>query len=658
MSEPTTDGPRDGGDGDGDGDAVGAAAANVDEEEDRNDGYDLYDRNNLYAKAEGSYKHEWSKPDGHKLSLHQIDVDTIRDFDSNDDSHDDHHYSSDNHKDHPPPDRCCIPANLDLSAMLVKERRTKKILLLLCFLLGVTCISLLFDTQSRTSRSTMGSMSTSNTEYMRTDSGYELEEENNDVFEDIAAAQGYGEEIGGGEYSNTIPVDLEKTETDSLQDTMEQQQQEQPLPPEVYDTQDYEADSILNPQNNDLAQDGDGNYPLEPSDDDKGWGNIQNNDPMEQQQQQESHYPPEDINEAVYLIPAQDVSGEEPLRMDYSQDLFGNIGNGSITENVLSPSDNNDPNIDLSQLDGAEPGAMNDEGAPINSLPMATRFRSLDTYNTGEQPNGDLPFFWYIPKASSNIVEDIVMQCYSLVGVTGKSGLDINEDNTEPLAAFDGEDGRKYVNINISSPGGVQSAIGRNFVQSNLADVVISPLIRDVSKLFDDSRNELEEQQQQQLGRCFTVLRNPIDRAVSIYHHLRSTSEEWKNTTIDKYVKSIYCENNWMVRELTGKLDGGIPTMDDLEQAKNFIRDYCVIGLAEQLMVSVRRFQEVFGWRKQAMECVDHTMRSGVVDMPGYEKFDEGSYMWNLIKENNEFDLELYHYAVQLFNQRETDMNL
>ena len=146
MSKSTTDGPRDGGDGDGDWNALDAAAANADEEEDRNDGYDLYNRNNLYVRAEGPYKHEWSKPDGHKLSLHQIDVDKIKDFDSNDDSHDDYHYSSDNHKDHPPPDRCCIPANLDLLATLIKERRTKNILLLLCFLLGVTCISLLFDT--------------------------------------------------------------------------------------------------------------------------------------------------------------------------------------------------------------------------------------------------------------------------------------------------------------------------------------------------------------------------------------------------------------------------------------------------------------------------------------------------------------------------------
>ena len=170
----------------------------------------------------------------------------------------------------------------------------------------------------------MGLMSTSNTEYMHTECGYELKEENDDIFEGIAAAQGYIEEIGGGEYSNTIPVDLKQTETDSPQDTMEQQQQEQPPPPEVYDTQDYEADSVLNPQNNDLVQDGDGNYPLEPSDDDKGWGNkeiesprdpmeqqeqdyiinLQNNDPMKQQQQNhESPYPPEGRNEADCLIP-------------------------------------------------------------------------------------------------------------------------------------------------------------------------------------------------------------------------------------------------------------------------------------------------------------------------------------------------------------------
>lgn len=653
MYETITEGPQDG----ADGDATGAADAFID----HSDEYDLFDRDDLYAKEEESYKHQWEKPASHKLSLQEAGVDKIRDFDSNDDDH----HPSDNHKGHPSPDRCAIPAYLNLSAMSVKMRRTKKVLLLICFLLSVTYIPPLFDPQSRILSTTDTEMSYSNSEYMQTDDEHDSEGEELDLGDNsyqeappldtaqtneaFGVAQGFVQEVGGGnhppETSDTEAEEWGKTEIDNLQDPMEQQQPQQPSPEEnneqvsvleaghQVEVGNNEADDVLNPRNNDPAPDVLGQ---EPSPEDytqelleayKGL-NSRNNDT------------------------AQNGSGQELPQHDYTQGAFGNLGESTLVANdVMSSLDNNEQNLEIAEEQNAE--LTIDEEGPIHPLRIAAKFRSLDTFNTGEQPNDDLPFFWYIPKAGSNLVEDILMKCYSLVGVTSKSGLSEHEDDAEPLETYTGEDVRKYVNVNISSAKGLQSAINRGFVQSKLADVVISPLIKDVSEIFDNnSASEPDEQQQQRLGRCFTLFRNPIDRAVSVYYNLQATSEKWKDTTIDEYAKSIDCESNWMVRGLTGKLNGGILTPKDTKRAKDFIRDYCVIGLEEQLVESIRRFQEAFGWQSKAMECIDTTARNGVLDTLSHEKFDEQSFIWKLLFQNNQEDMELYRYAAQLFNER------
>ena len=162
-----------------------------------------------------------------------------------------------------------------------------------------------------------------------------------------------------------------------------------------------------------------------------------------------------------------------------------------------------------------------------------------------------------------------------------------------------------------------------------------------------------------QLGRCFTVLRNPVDRAVSIFHYLQSTTEEWRDAPIDAYAKSIECESNWMVRELNGKRNGGVLNPQDLQRAKDFIRDYCVIGLEDQLRESIERFDRAFGWHSTdfdpdngSSDCVDHILRNAVVDIPSFEPYGEDSYAYNLLLDNNLYDMDLFRYATQLFQER------
>lgn len=78
-----------------------------------------------------------------------------------------------------------------------------------------------------------------------------------------------------------------------------------------------------------------------------------------------------------------------------------------------------------------------------------------------------------------------------------------------PLRIVDSGDGRKYVNVDVTTPSGIQNAFERGFVSSNLADVIFTPMLIDATtKLLDGDQKK---------GRLFAVFRHPVDRVVSTF---------------------------------------------------------------------------------------------------------------------------------------------
>lgn len=102
-----------------------------------------------------------------------------------------------------------------------------------------------------------------------------------------------------------------------------------------------------------------------------------------------------------------------------------------------------------------------------------------------------------------------------------------------------------------------------NLASSRLADVISSPFIYETTAIF----NELPTS-----GKCFTLLRHPVDRAVSQYHFYQkedganANNKQYWGMTIDEFAEAVP-ENNWMVRFLTGKRSGTL-SWHDLEAAK------------------------------------------------------------------------------------------
>jgi len=589
--------------------------------------YELYDRSNLYAKGE-SIRSELNRTADRNLSL-EVGLDTIRDFDSNDGSDDTFENNpSVKSKGH----RSCIPKDLDLTALLAKERRSRKILLLLCIFLSITCFALIVDESRRMTANEYESGPVNN--FMSTNP------EKSNTFENNAA-QEFQNEILGGDYPpdgassgsqgqstdilyNNVggvdgvdpPVVLSDEQLSDHQVLGQQQEQ-------VYEEIEDTADRIDPLFENDEALSG-----IAPENENALGELNEMADINEEMRTRVSAKPLSDENNPLFR------NNPEPLFENNQEPLFENnqesSGLAAEITNVVG---------DLSQWEETADGISNGDTAiypqaPVDDplisfsdevLPINLKFRTRDTFNIREQPNGsDLPFLWYIPKSGSNIMKHILEKCYALVD-------DITEEDGEDAAS---------------------SYHPPKITMSN-----------DPNKISDYFRNDNNLEQsvdQQQLGRCFAVFRNPIDRAVSIFYHLQSTTDRWKDATIDAYANSVECENNWMVRELTGKSVGGPLTMDDLAQAKNFIREYCVIGLQEELAESIGRFEGIFGWRSQDAKpdgsslCIDRTLQNGELDPPNYQKYEQDSYVYSLFRNKNYFDTELYRYATQLFAQRPT----
>lgn len=222
----------------------------------------------------------------------------------------------------------------------------------------------------------------------------------------------------------------------------------------------------------------------------------------------------------------------------------------------------------------------------------------------------------------------------------------------------------------MSTPKGIDEAAELGLVSSGLADAISSPFIYESTSLFKNIP---------QAGKCFTLLRHPVARAVSQYHFYQKDSvapsnKQYQGMTIDEFAEAV-AENNWMVRFLTGKRSGTL-SWHDLEAAKEgtfvvksalscmnilmmlrlvFGRK-CLVGLSDKAEESVKRYERFFRWNERVSNeahketCLKTTLskHDKRQDHPTYE----GSDAWEVLRKKNEYDVLLFEYETNLFSQQ------
>jgi len=160
-----------------------------------------------------------------------------------------------------------------------------------------------------------------------------------------------------------------------------------------------------------------------------------------------------------------------------------------------------------------------------------------------------------------------------------------------------------------------------------------------------------------------TLLRDPIERAVSYYYWIKQRNKKRFKHSYRDYADAVslseFCENrkfqNMQTRFMAGLLqDRFYPWIATRFQEKKILRlavkhlkDHDIyFGLTESFDDSIARFQKKFGWEKNNDAG---RMEKGVI-RPKVAELD--SETMQRIKNANKLDLELYQFARDYFNKQ------
>jgi len=261
----------------------------------------------------------------------------------------------------------------------------------------------------------------------------------------------------------------------------------------------------------------------------------------------------------------------------------------------------------------------------------------------------ETPLFWQVPFVGG-VFQNIMTGCSKKVLA---SHFKLAGDDTMKVHMVGNN---QYVNVDLTSNEGIQNAKG--LANSGLADVIVSNYVHLIaSELFDTS----------QKGRLFTALKHPVDRCISEYYYILSNNPstfeelEAKTMNLEEFVSSRFSDKDWMTRFLIGKRSGEL-VQADLQLAKEILRKRCLIGLHDQIEVSINLFENYFGWtvegesadafdrRKRQVISNEKSIAREVFEKIG--KVQQGDVVYEKIVNLNKFDMELYWYAHDLFEKQ------
>ena len=209
----------------------------------------------------------------------------------------------------------------------------------------------------------------------------------------------------------------------------------------------------------------------------------------------------------------------------------------------------------------------------------------------------------------------------------------------------------KFVNVELRTPGGIARAIDLDLVGSELAEVIFASRIVQVSNVYHTPYR----------GKCFTLLRDPVDRAISLFYALKdspwehSFKKEFSDMTLEDYAFSKYIESNWLTRMLTNTMSGAIGD-DELENAKHFLKNKCLIGLTDTFDESHERFERYFGWDDTIYDDCQNELKERNKQNNEDRHLDSivSQTVLDQLRKQNELDILLYEYAIEIYKEQES----
>jgi len=245
----------------------------------------------------------------------------------------------------------------------------------------------------------------------------------------------------------------------------------------------------------------------------------------------------------------------------------------------------------------------------------------------------DTPLFWIVPRSGAGVIRTALSSCDG-VTIAGEFGAGAESAGNELKIIDNGN--FKYANVETFTLAGLARTQQMDLVGSKLVGVITTPLFRESLKLFDDDHH----------ARAFTLLRHPLDRAVSTFEKFKKDNPDIaKDMSLEYYARSQYVENNYLVRYLSGTIEGEV-SKEHLAIAKGAMKKF-LIGFSDDIESAILRFEKYFGF-KGGTSCRERLTKTTI------EKFKvkQGTEAWRLLQWQNVLDLELYSYAQELYTRQ------
>jgi hypothetical protein len=142
----------------------------------------------------------------------------------------------------------------------------------------------------------------------------------------------------------------------------------------------------------------------------------------------------------------------------------------------------------------------------------------------------------------------------------------------------------------------------------------------------------------------FTLLRDPIERAISHYFWLRERSEKFRKT-FEQAVSDGSIHDNLQTRVLAASMPPFRQTTEgDLEQAIASLDRFAVVGITEQFDESLVLMTRTFGWRRMFVSNANVTRGRKPREEIAPEELEVAEHY-------NALDLELYRRARERFEE-------
>jgi len=360
------------------------------------------------------------------------------------------------------------------------------------------------------------------------------------------------------------------------------------------------------------------------------------------QQQQPQRLPPPPQPKQPQFVPPQQQQQQQPPRQmgppQMQQPLPQNVEVGD-THPLLAP------RMGLSLEKATDKLSDMAELRPQQQLSndiVPGRFKVFADLKSPYLPGRDTPFFWHIPRSGGVVVKTMLSHCLRMTLAAEVGELEGHDKDTELKVISFAE--HNYTNVNIATPEGISRALNMGLVPSHLSHTIVSAHVDLVPSLFNANDR----------ARAFVLFRHPVDRAASMFYFLKGTGyPPLKNMTVDDYAKSELIENNWLVRILSESMTGPI-NMDNLEIAKEVLRKKFIVGLLDNKRGSFARFDHYFKWKDSPNYEKEFGCRKQLMDEKYSPKHPirKDSDTWKLLLEQNRFDVHLYDFAKELFQQQ------